>query len=102
MSMSLIPAFQKEFESEVVTTRKMLALVPNDKYNWKPHEKSMTIKSLATHLADIFCWFNFMLSSTELDFSKMPYQNEEVKFFLYYIYIRIRIYLLDNCIKNST
>ena len=78
MSMSLIPAFQKEFESEVVVTRKMLSLVPNDKYDWKPHEKSMTIKGLVTHLADIFCWCSFMLNSSELDFTKMPYQNEEV------------------------
>ena len=40
-----------EWKHEAVQTRKMLAAVPNDKLNWKPHEKSMTLGHLAMHLA---------------------------------------------------
>ena len=76
--MSQIAQFQKELEREALTTRKMLSIIPNDKYDWKPHEKSMTIKSLATHLADIFSWFNLVLKTSELDFANNPYQPEDI------------------------
>lgn len=52
--MSQIAAFKKELEKESVATRKMLSAIPTDKFDWKPHPKSMTIKALAEHLVDIF------------------------------------------------
>jgi uncharacterized damage-inducible protein DinB len=76
--MSQIAAFQQELEREAETTRKMLSVVPTDKFDWKPHPKSMTIKVLATHIADIFTWFGLVINSSELDFAKNPYQAEEV------------------------
>src|SRR5436190_20305376 len=76
--MSQIAAFQKELEREALTTRKMLSIIPNDKYDWKPHEKSMTVKSLSTHLADIFSWFNLVLKTSELDFAASPYQPDDI------------------------
>jgi len=76
--MSQIAAFQKELEREALTTRKMLSIIPNDKYDWKPHEKSMTVKSLSTHLADIFSWFNLVLKTSELDFAANPYQPDDI------------------------
>jgi uncharacterized damage-inducible protein DinB len=76
--MSQIATFQKELESEAVNTRKMFSVVPNNQYDWKPHEKSMTIKVLVTHIADIFTWFGMALNSSELDFAINPYQPESV------------------------
>jgi uncharacterized damage-inducible protein DinB len=76
--MSHIATFQKELEREAITTRKMLAIVPNDKYDWKPHPKSMTIKQLASHIADILSWFGMVLTTNELDFTNNPYQPEEI------------------------
>lgn len=76
--MSQIAAFQQELEREAETTRKMLSVIPTDKFDWKPHPKSMTIKVLATHIADIFTWFGLVINSSELDFAKNPYQAEEV------------------------
>jgi len=76
--MSPITAFQQELEREAVTTRKMLSVVPSDKFGWKPHEKSMTIKALATHIADIFTWFGMVINTSELDFAKNPYTPQEV------------------------
>lgn len=76
--MSQIAAFQKELEREAETTRKMLSAIPTDKFDWKPHPKSMTIKVLATHIADIFTWFGMVINTSELDFAKNPYQAEEV------------------------
>lgn len=76
--MTHMQTFQNELEKEAITTRKMLAIVPNDKYDWKPHPKSMTIKQLSTHIADIPSWFGMVLSTTELDFASNPYQPEEI------------------------
>jgi uncharacterized damage-inducible protein DinB len=40
-----------EFDEEMVTTRRMLERVPEDKLAWKPHEKSATLAKLAGHIA---------------------------------------------------
>ena len=66
-------------EQEAQTTRKMLERVPNDKYDWKPHEKSMTIKQLATHIAELPSWVTMALTTNELDFASNPYQPVDIK-----------------------
>jgi uncharacterized damage-inducible protein DinB len=40
-----------EFEQELVATRKFLERVPEDRFTWRPHEKSMTVGELALHIA---------------------------------------------------
>ncbi len=42
-----------EFDEEMVNTRKLLACFPDGKAAWKPHEKSMTLGRLATHIAEL-------------------------------------------------
>lgn len=42
---AFLEALYAELEDESIGTRKMLALVPADKGDWKPHAKSMTLKS---------------------------------------------------------
>jgi len=42
-----------EFEEEMLNTRKLLESVPEDKFDWKPHEKSHTLGQLANHVARI-------------------------------------------------
>lgn len=69
----MIQMFLKELEQEAQTTRKMLQIVPNDKYDWQPHPKSMTIRRLATHIAELPGWISMTLHTDELDFSKEPY-----------------------------
>lgn len=71
--MSQIQALLKEMKQEAETTRKMLSRVPNDKYDWKPHEKSSTLRHLATHLAELPSWVSMTLNTTELDFAQNPY-----------------------------
>lgn len=72
---TIIQQLVKELEQEANTTRKMLAVVPDDKYDWKPHQKSMTIRELATHIAELPGWVNMVLDTTELDFAKEPYKQ---------------------------
>lgn len=60
-------------DQEALTTRKMLDRVPNDQYDWKPHEKSMSIRSLATHIAELSEWVTLTLHTDGLDFETNPY-----------------------------
>ncbi len=69
---------KKELEQEASTTRKMLSIIPNDKYSWKPHEKSMDIKTLATHIADLPSWPEMILRTSELDFENNTHQVDDV------------------------
>ncbi len=70
----MIATFLKELEAEAQTTRKMLSLIPDDKYDWKPHEKSMTIRLLAVHIAELPAWVTMTLHTDGLDFASAPYQ----------------------------
>lgn len=76
--MSRIKIFLQEMDREAVTTRKMLERVPNDKYDWKPHEKSMSIRQLATHIAELPSWVSMALTTEELDFAANPYQPKSI------------------------
>ena len=76
--MSVIDLLQKELEQEALTTRKMLERVPNNKYDWQPHPKSMTIKQLATHIAELPGWITMALTTEELDFAAAPYDPENI------------------------
>ena len=69
ISQALLP----EFDQEMAGTRKTLERVPDDKYDWKPHEKSMALGRLAQHLSEIPSWVKFTLEQDSLDFSG-PYQ----------------------------
>lgn len=76
--MTIIQFLQEQLEAEGKTTRKMLARIPDDKYDWRPHEKSMTIKSLATHLAELPTWVGMILHTDELDFESNPYEPKDI------------------------
>ncbi len=77
--MSRIQTFLKDLDHEVETTRKMLSRVPNDKYDWKPHEKSMDIRRLTAHIADLPGWINMALTSDELDFANNDWKEEKTE-----------------------
>lgn len=49
--MSIAQNLLAEFETQAPVTRKFLERLPEDKLNWKPHEKSMSAGQLAYHLA---------------------------------------------------
>ena len=62
-----------EIREEAKGTRKMLERVPVNSLTWKPHEKSMTLGRLASHVAEIPGWVNYTLDSDEIDFGKFNY-----------------------------
>jgi hypothetical protein len=72
--MDLIPIFLKELEREAKTTRKFLLLVPDDKFDWRPHPKSTTMKLLSVHIAELPEWTVKALTTEGLDFEVDKYQ----------------------------
>lgn len=76
--MNIIELLLKEMEQEAQVTRKMLERVPVDKLDWRPHEKSMTMKSLSSHVAELASWVTLALNTEELDFAAEPYTPKEI------------------------
>jgi uncharacterized damage-inducible protein DinB len=56
-SQTLLP----EFDAETKNTRKLLERVPDGKFDFQPHSKSMTLGRLATHVAELPAWTIFIL-----------------------------------------
>lgn len=63
ISQALLP----EFDHEMANTRKTLERVPDDKWGWKPHEKSMAMGALSTHIAFIPSWAAETINKDSVD-----------------------------------
>jgi len=53
---TLMEALAHELEHEGATTRRALERIPEDRFDYKPHEKSYSTRELASHLADSLTW----------------------------------------------
>ena len=71
-------AFIAELKYESSLTKKMLERVPLDKKIWLPHEKSMTLGRLATHIAQIPHWISDIILFEDYDFATRPYLSNTV------------------------
>ena len=69
----MIPFYQHQLREEAAITRKFLKIIPNDKFEWQAHPKSMTIKRLAAHLAELPGWIPMAIETDVLDFSTGDY-----------------------------
>jgi uncharacterized damage-inducible protein DinB len=56
-----------EFDAEIASTRKMLAAVPEEKFGWRPHAKSFTMRELAGHVAELSSWTSDVLRRERFD-----------------------------------
>lgn len=72
--MALNSAFIAEIKHESVNTRKILERVPTDKLLWIPHEKSMKLGRLATHIAELPMWFERIVNTNEFDFATAAFK----------------------------
>src|SRR5579863_761381 len=66
--------FENQLKEEAEITRKMLKIVPDDQYDWKPHPKSMTVRQLATHIAELPGWVPLGINTDVLDFATGDYK----------------------------
>jgi uncharacterized damage-inducible protein DinB len=65
--MKIIELLLAELDREAVGSRKALECVPEGKNDWKPHERSMPLGSLATIVATIPAWLDMVVNMDELD-----------------------------------
>ncbi|MBI2258075.1 MAG: DinB family protein [Flavobacteriia bacterium] len=77
--MKLKEKYLDEVIRESKATRNLLALVPMEKGDFKPHEKSMSLSQLARHVAEIPGWWKECLLQDELDFAKGEYVPKKVE-----------------------
>jgi uncharacterized damage-inducible protein DinB len=65
--MKLTEFLRAELDREVERSRKALQEVPEGKYDWKPHEKSMIFGYLVNMVATIPTWITMQVNQDELD-----------------------------------
>jgi uncharacterized damage-inducible protein DinB len=70
--MSVAATFLPEFDTEMATTRRVLARVPSDKGSWQPHPKSFSMGHLAQLVARIPGWLTSALTTSKLDLAIYP------------------------------
>jgi uncharacterized damage-inducible protein DinB len=70
--MSMVDALLPEFDHEMSVTRKLLERVPQEKADWKPHVKSMSLGQLAQHVATLPMWGSLTLNQQEFDLGDNP------------------------------
>ena len=67
-----------EYDHEIATTRKLLERLPDGRLSWKPHDKSMSMGGLATHLANLPVWTDTILNRLSFDMVDMPPRAQEL------------------------
>ena len=72
--MTTIDSLLKEFEHEAQTTRKHLERLPDDKLEWRPHEKSFTAAGLASHIVECVGWTVDIFKKNEVNFDPATYK----------------------------
>ena len=71
--METLPLLRKELTQEYETTKEFFQVYPDELNEYQSHEKSMKMMTLATHIAEIFGWPAFMMTTEKLDFAAGDY-----------------------------
>ncbi len=72
--MSISQALLPEFDQETANTRRTLERIPEDKLDFKPHEKSMSLGRLAGHVAELVGFGTTAIETDSLDLSAREYK----------------------------
>jgi len=72
--MKVIDTLKAEFDHEAQTTRKHFERLPEDKLDWRPHEKSFTAIALAAHITELVGWTDAIINRDGLDFDPATYK----------------------------
>ena len=67
-----------DMAQELANTRRLLERVPDGNDPWKPHTKSMSLGSLATHVAELPRFATMILTTEEFDFGAGTWPKTEI------------------------
>lgn len=62
------------YDQEVQNTRRILQVVPVDKFPWKPHEKSMSLGRLASHVAELPNFLTTIIQTEEMELANSNFK----------------------------
>ena len=71
--MSICESLAAELRQEAKVTRRILERVPEGSFDWKPHERSMSLGRLAGHVAELPSLIAPALTQPELNFAAGNY-----------------------------
>lgn len=63
--MPIIDSMIQELQYEAQNTKKVLERLPEDKWDWQPHEKSMSVCKLASHVVEALTYTQATLEADE-------------------------------------
>jgi len=76
--MAIKDALLADYDHEMGKTRRLLERLPEDKLTWKPHDKSMSLGALATHLSRLPSWGGTILNDPFFDLAETPPAEPEL------------------------
>ena len=74
--MKLTEFLSAELNREVERSRHALEEIPEGKFDWKPHEKSMILGYLSNMVATIPMWIGMQITEAELDVAPAPGESK--------------------------
>lgn len=77
--MTIAEVLLADYDHEIEGTRKTLKLIPTDKADYKPHEKSMPMGRLAEHVARLAEFGSLVLADTDLDMATHKWPDFQFK-----------------------
>lgn len=76
--MSIKDGILVEIERETQNTRSFLNRLSDQHWNYKPHEKSMTLGELASHVVELHNWIHMAIPKNVFDFHTDYHPRKEV------------------------
>jgi uncharacterized damage-inducible protein DinB len=76
--MAISQSLLGEFDHEMANARKSIERVPEEKFDWKPHQKSSSMGHLAGHIAMIPTWARMTLETKEFDVNPPDGQRQQM------------------------
>ena len=72
--MKVIEFLAQQFKQETKTARRHLERLPDEKFDWRPHEKSYTAGALASHIVECLNWTTDVFTKNEMNFDPATYK----------------------------
>jgi uncharacterized damage-inducible protein DinB len=74
----IVKTLLAEFEHEAENTRKLLSAIPDSALDYKPSEKNWTTGQLASHIAEVYNWYQPTLHENVMDMAAYTYDKGDI------------------------
>ena len=74
----IVQSLLGEFKQEAESTRKLLNAIPDSALDWKPSETSWTMGQLASHIAEIYNWYEGVFKMDVFDMAAYKYYKGDI------------------------